>query len=85
MAARKNRGTKDNPWHETVRERLRASMLEKKLLEHIDGKREMSTTQFSAAKTLLAKILPDLTETETKVSGELTVNIVQYAGRQSPK
>lgn len=85
MAARKNRGTKDNPWHEVVRERIRAGMLEKKLMEHVDGKRDLSQTQFQAAKTLLAKVLPDLTETETKVSGELTVNIVQYAGRQSSK
>ena len=64
MAARKIRGTKTSPWDEKVRQRIRAGMLEKKLMEHVDGTREMSQTQFQAAKTLLGKVLPDLASIE---------------------
>lgn len=85
MAARKTKGTKDIPWPDQVRERIRASMLEKELLKHVLGQRDMSQTQFGAAKTLLAKVLPDLTETETKISGDLTVNIVHYGSRNPSK
>lgn len=78
MAARKTKGTKGAPWPEVVRDRIRASMLEKELLKHIDGKREMSQTQFAAAKTLLNKVLPDLTENETKVTGQLGVTLYKW-------
>lgn len=78
MAARKNRGTKANPWHETVRDRIRAGMLDKKLLEHVDGKRDLSQTQFAAAKTLLAKVLPDLTQSDVHVGGDITIRIVKF-------
>lgn len=79
MAARKTKGTKDIPWPDVVRERIRASMLEKELLKHIHGEREMSQTQFAAAKTLLNKVLPDLTESKIEHSGEVVVEIVKYA------
>lgn len=79
MAARKIKGTKDAPWPDIVRERIRAGMLERKLMEHVDGKRDMSQTQFQAAKTLLGKVLPDLTEGKMEHSGDLTVQIVQFS------
>jgi hypothetical protein len=71
VAARKTKGTKDIPWPDIVRDRIRASMLEKELLKHVHGEREMSQTQFAAAKTLLNKVLPDLTETKTDHSGSV--------------
>lgn len=53
---------------ESFRERLRAkinsTLLVKALTEHINGKREMSTTQVTAAMGLLRKTLPDLNSTE---------------------
>lgn len=82
MAARKIKGTKQNPWHEVVRDRIRAAMLEKELILHIHGKRDMSPTQFGAAKTLLGKVLPDLTENDVRVSGDLTVNIIKHGDRK---
>lgn len=76
MAARKIKGTKDAPWPDIVRDRIRASMLEKELINHIHGKRDMTPTQFGAAKTLLAKVLPDLTENAHKHTGEIIVKVV---------
>ena len=73
MAARKTKGTKDIPWPEATRERIRASMLEKELMKHVLGQRDMTPTQFGAAKALLNKVLPDLTENETRISGEIII------------
>lgn len=73
MAARKIKGTKDAPWPEIVRERIRAGMIEKCLMEHVLGKRDMKPSQVQAGLGLFRKILPDLTENDTKVSGDITV------------
>jgi hypothetical protein len=85
MAARKTKGTKDVPWPDATRERIRASMLEKELIKHIAGKRDMTQTQFAAAKTLLNKVLPDLTENQTKVSGEITIVRKYFGADRNPK
>lgn len=44
------------------------------LLEHVEGRREMSTTQVTAALGLLRKVLPDLQASENKT--EITVQSV---------
>lgn len=44
------------------------------LLEHVQGTREMSSTQVSAALGLLRKVLPDLQASENKT--EITVQSV---------
>lgn len=51
------------------------------LLEHIEGKRDMSATQVSAGINLLKKVLPDLSsvEIEGEVSAALTVQIIRLA------
>lgn len=36
------------------------------LIEHVEGRREMSATQVSAALGLLRKCLPDLSQTDVK-------------------
>lgn len=64
MAARKTIGTSNAPWPEKVRERIRTSMLHNELIKHINGEREMSQTQLAAAKTLLDKVLPNLSHIE---------------------
>lgn len=45
------------------------------LVEHVEGRREMSATQVSAGLGLLRKVMPDLSSTEAAVehSGELRV------------
>ena len=53
-----------------VRERIRVSMLVKRLTDHVVGKVEMSPTQVTAAQTLLKKSLPDLSSIDTTVRGD---------------
>ena len=40
------------------------------LIEHVDGKREMSATQVSAGVALLRKVLPDLSAVTLEGPGE---------------
>lgn len=73
MAARKRTWTP-----EIVRERIRTSMLVRRLTKHVLGQVEMSPTQVRAAEVLLKKRLPDLSAVEH--SGEMrTREIVEYS------
>jgi hypothetical protein len=47
-----------------VRDRIRVSMLVKRLTDHAVGKVEMSPTQVKAVEVLLKKSLPDLAAIE---------------------
>jgi len=47
-----------------VRDRIRVSMLVKRLTDHAVGKVEMSPTQVKAVEVLLKKSLPDLASVE---------------------
>jgi hypothetical protein len=49
---------------EKVRQRIRTSMLVRRLKNHVLGKVEMSPTQLKAAEILLKKALPDLSAVE---------------------
>lgn len=64
------------------RVKIQNSNVLKALLEHVDGKREMSATQVTAGIALLKKVLPDLASVE--VSGHVTVSheeaLAQLAG-----
>lgn len=51
------------------------------LIEHVDGKREMSATQVSAGVALLRKVLPDLSQT-TIEGGENPVEHVHRIERR---
>lgn len=64
MAARKNRGTKDNPWDNSVRTKIKTSMLINRLSDHVLKDVELSATQVRAAEILLKKTIPDLSATE---------------------
>ena len=46
------------------------------LIEHIQGKREMGSTQVTAAIALMKKVLPDLASVEH--SGETVTSFVMY-------
>jgi hypothetical protein len=59
MAARKRAWTP-----EKVRERMRTTMLVRRLTKHVLGKVDMSATQVTAALGLLKKTLPDLNAIE---------------------
>lgn len=69
MAARKHRGTKDIPWHDVVRERLRTAKIEERLIKAFNGDLELTPAQIQIGLGLYRKILPDLSATE--ISGEL--------------
>lgn len=40
------------------------------LIEHVDGQREMTSSQVSAGIALLKKVLPDLAQTDVTSGGE---------------
>ena len=65
MAARKNRGAAEG-WDQSVRERIKTSMLLNRLQDHVFGKCELSATQIRAAEITLNKSLPNLTASESK-------------------
>jgi hypothetical protein len=43
-----------------VRDRIKTTLILKRLEDHVDGKNEMSATQIQAARILLGKAIPDL-------------------------
>lgn len=66
MAARKNRGTKDNPMQDDWRKKIRASNILTRLYDHVEGKNELSATQIKAADIILKKLEPDLNRTDVQ-------------------
>jgi hypothetical protein len=64
MAARITKGTKDVPWDERTRQRIKTSMLVNRLSDHVLNGADMSPTQIRAAEILLNKTLANLTATE---------------------
>ncbi len=55
------------------------------LLEHVEGKREMSTTQVTAGLGLLKKVLPDLQSTELTGDPENPVETVTRIELVAPR
>jgi hypothetical protein len=64
MAARKTKGTKDIPWPQATRDRIKTSMLINRLADHVLNGKDMAATQIRAAEILLKKTLPDLSAVE---------------------
>lgn len=62
-----------------MRERIRASMLEKEMIKHVLGQRDMTQTQARIALGLLDKVLPSLSQSDTTVKGDFTVKIVRFS------
>jgi hypothetical protein len=62
VASEVKRGRGRTPYRmsEAHRDKIRNSNILNALLEHVEGKREMSSTQVSAGLGLLKKALPDL-------------------------
>lgn len=59
---------------EEHRDKIRHSNILNALIEHAEGKREMSSTQVTAALGLLRKALPDLSSTE--ITGDIAHSYV---------
>ena len=61
---------------EEVREKIKATLIVKKLEEHILENSEMTSSQVSAALGLLKKSIPDLTAITMEVQGKLTHEVL---------
>lgn len=72
MAARKTKGTKEGGWPESVRAKIKTSMLINRLADHAFGKVKLEASQVRSIEVLLKKTLPDLQTIELK--GGLTVS-----------
>ena len=70
MAARKYKGTKNDPWPQQTRDKIQTSMLVNRLQMHIHGEVDMKPTQVQAALGLLRKTIPDISESKA-----LNINI----------
>lgn len=70
MAARKGPGYSMSTEH---RDKIKNSNILTALIEHTEGRREMSASQVTAGLGLLRKVMPDLASTE--LSGEVEVAV----------
>ena len=59
-----------------VRQRIRVSMLTRRLQDHALGKLEMTDSQRKATEVLLKKTLPDLSSIDATVKGDATHPLV---------
>jgi hypothetical protein len=69
MAARNRPGLSEN-----TRQRIKTTMLAERLMKHVAGEVEMSSTQIRAAEILLRKTLPDLSAVHTEDGKEQTIH-----------
>jgi hypothetical protein len=79
MAAKRGR-TPGFAMSDEHRVKIQNSNILNALVEHVEGKREMSATQVSAALGLLRKVMPDLSSAEIK-----TVHTHRYVARVPEK
>lgn len=63
MSRGRKPGFKMSPEH---RDKIKNSNILNALVEHVEGKRDMSSTQVTAGLGLLKKVLPDMTENMVK-------------------
>ncbi len=72
MAARIRRGTSHEGWVESVREKIRSSMLVNRLIDHALGKVDMTPTQVRSAEICLNKTIPNLSASENTNKTEVS-------------
>ena len=53
------------------RDKIRNSKILDRLIGHVEGQVEMSSTQVTAGIALLRKVMPDMTEAEVRATGEI--------------
>jgi hypothetical protein len=75
MAARIRKVTLNDDW----RAKIRVTTIMNRLQAHVDGEVELSTTQISAAKIILGKLVPDLsaTKNDTNITGEIALREIR--------
>jgi len=61
---------------EAHRVKIQNSNILNALIEHVEGKRDMSATQVSAGVALLRKVLPDLQSTEITGPNGGALNVI---------
>lgn len=59
------------------RAKIQNSNILNALMEHVEGKREMSATQVSAGLGLLKKVMPDLASTQISGDDENPIRVIQ--------
>ena len=64
------------PYPQKAREWIKAGKIMTKLNNHILGEEKMTSTQITAAKILLAKVVPDLKQSEVKVDANTTTYVI---------
>jgi hypothetical protein len=82
MPAGRPTGTGGTKLTEAHRDKIKNSNILTALIEHVEGKREMSGSQVTAGLGLLKKCLPDLSTVEHtgEDGGPLQVIVKRYAG-----
>lgn len=73
MAARKRKIAHDD----ATRAKIQTSQLLNRLTDHVFGRVELNQSQVAAANILLKKSLPDLTQSDVNLGGNITVNVVK--------
>ena len=71
MAARKRRIRHD----EDTRNKIQAAQIINRLEANLMGKIDLSPAQVTSAKILLAKVLPDLSQVDSRISGQVDQKI----------
>jgi len=63
------------------RDKIKNSNILSVLIEHAEGKREMSSSQVTAGLGLLKKIMPDLANADINVKGDVNVTLQNHVGK----
>jgi hypothetical protein len=63
--------TETRTYPQRARERITGSKVLTRLIDHVEGKIELSNSQVNAARILLAKVLPDMKSVEVDVHAQL--------------
>ena len=64
------------PYPQRARERITGSKVLTRLIDHVEGKIELTASQVNAARILLGKVLPDVRTTE--ITGSVQVTQTHY-------
>ena len=63
--------TETRPYPQRARERITGSKVLTRLIDHVEGRIELSNSQVNAARILLGKVLPDMKSVEVDVHAQL--------------
>ena len=69
--------TETRSYPERGRERIKSTLIIKRLMKHIKGEIDMTSTQIQAARILLNKTLPDIKSLEVEHTGTINLGKVR--------